>query len=52
MVDIEIVYFKKYKHTAKNKGKSSGYRVITYYIDESEKVFLVYIYDKSMTIMV
>ena len=34
-------------NSAKNQGKSSGYRVITYYIDESEIVFLVDIYDKS-----
>jgi len=32
---------------AKNQGKSSGYRVITYYIDNSKIVFLVDIYDKS-----
>ena len=34
-------------NSAKNQGKSSGYRVITYYIDESKMVFLVDIYDKS-----
>ena len=36
-------------NSAKNKGKSSGYRVISYYIDETKKVFLVDIYDKSTT---
>ena len=34
-------------NSSKNQGKSSGYRVITYYIDESKIVFLVDIYDKS-----
>ena len=36
-------------NSSKNQGKSSGYRVITYHIDESEKVSLVDIYDKSTT---
>lgn len=36
-------------NSAKNHGKSSGYRVITYYIDARETVFLVDIYDKSTT---
>lgn len=36
-------------NSAKNQGKSSGYRVITYYIDESAIVSLVDIYDKSTT---
>jgi len=34
-------------NSAKNQGKSSGYRVITYYIDDSKTIFLVDIYDKS-----
>jgi len=36
-------------NSAKNQGKSSGYRVITYHIDESNIVSLVDIYDKSST---
>ena len=34
-------------NSAKNQGKSSGYRIITYYLNKSEVVFLVDIYDKS-----
>ncbi|HEY3874464.1 MAG TPA: hypothetical protein VGM92_03230 [Candidatus Kapabacteria bacterium] len=32
---------------SKNKGKSSGGRVITYFLDNDDTVYLVTIYDKS-----
>ena len=32
---------------SKGKGKSSGARVITYYVTEDKEVFLLTIYDKS-----
>jgi mRNA-degrading endonuclease RelE of RelBE toxin-antitoxin system len=35
------------KNSDKNKGKSAGYRLISYYIDDSGTIFLVMIYDKS-----
>lgn len=33
--------------TSKDKGKSSGARVITYLVTEDNEIFLVFIYDKS-----
>ena len=33
--------------SSKNKGKSSGARVISYVITEDEEIFLIHIYDKS-----
>ena len=41
------LYKVRLANSAKNQGKSSGYRVITYYIDDSKSIFLVDIYDKS-----
>ncbi len=35
------------KNTDNNKGKSAGYRIITYIVDEDNKIFLVSIYSKS-----
>jgi len=35
------------KNTDNNKGKSAGYRVITYCINENNEIFLVTIYSKS-----
>ena len=35
------------KNSDNNKGKSSGYRIITYCINEQYEVFLVTIYSKS-----
>ncbi|TAF96117.1 MAG: hypothetical protein EAZ32_10535 [Cytophagia bacterium] len=32
---------------SKNKGKSGGARVITYFVTESNELFLISIYDKS-----
>lgn len=38
------------KITSKNKGKSSGARLITYYRNEKNEVYLLTIYDKSSII--
>jgi len=35
------------KNSDNNKGKSSGYRIVTYCINEQNEVFLVTIYSKS-----
>ena len=35
------------KNSDNNKGKSAGYRVITYCINEHKEVFLITIYSKS-----
>ncbi|MEO1953445.1 MAG: type II toxin-antitoxin system RelE/ParE family toxin [Campylobacterales bacterium] len=35
------------KNSDNNKGKSAGYRVITYCINEKNEVFLITIYSKS-----
>ena len=35
------------KNSDNNKGKSAGYRVITYYINKNQEVFLVTIYSKT-----
>ncbi len=35
------------KNRDNNKGKSAGYRIITYIVDEQSKIFLVSIYSKS-----
>jgi mRNA-degrading endonuclease RelE of RelBE toxin-antitoxin system len=34
-------------NSSRNIGKSGGFRVITYFIDENNVVYLVEIYDKS-----
>jgi hypothetical protein len=40
-------FFKsRVKNSDKNKGKSAGYRIITYYVRD-EKIYFVEIYDKS-----
>jgi mRNA-degrading endonuclease RelE of RelBE toxin-antitoxin system len=43
------LYKLRLKNSNKNKGKSSGYRIITYFIDENDVIYLVTIYDKSDT---
>ena len=35
------------KNRDSNKGKSAGYRIITYIIDAESKIYLVSIYSKS-----
>ncbi|MBL0721601.1 MAG: type II toxin-antitoxin system RelE/ParE family toxin [Sulfurovum sp.] len=40
-------YKVRIKNSNNNKGKSAGYRVITYIIDEENKIYLVTIYSKS-----
>jgi mRNA-degrading endonuclease RelE of RelBE toxin-antitoxin system len=35
------------KNSDNNKGKSGGYRVITYFVNENNEIFLVTIYSKS-----
>jgi mRNA-degrading endonuclease RelE of RelBE toxin-antitoxin system len=35
------------KNRDNNKGKSAGYRIITYVVDKESKIFLVSIYSKS-----
>ena len=40
-------YKVRIKNSNNNKGKSAGYRVITYIIDEESKIYLVTIYSKS-----
>ena len=34
-------------NSSRNIGKSGGFRVITYFIDENDVIYLVEIYDKS-----
>jgi mRNA-degrading endonuclease RelE of RelBE toxin-antitoxin system len=43
------LYKVRVENSAKNRGKSAGFRVATYYIDENNRVYLVHIYDKSKT---
>ncbi len=38
---------RKVRYAARGKGKSGGYRIITYYADEDIPVFLLDIYSKS-----
>lgn len=40
-------YKVRVKNSDNNKGKSGGYRIITYVIDENYKIYLVTIYSKS-----
>jgi len=40
-------YKVRVKNSDNNKGKSGGYRVITYVVDEENNIFLVTIYSKS-----
>ncbi len=40
-------YKVRIKNSNNNKGKSAGYRVITYIVDEEYKIYLVTIYSKS-----
>ena len=35
------------KNSSSNKGKSAGYRIITYVVGEKSKIYLVSIYSKS-----
>ncbi len=47
-IDLGSNFYKlRLQNSDKNKGKSSGYRVITYFIDENDVIYLVTIYDKS-----
>jgi len=41
------IYKVRLENSAKNRGKSAGFRVATYYINENNRVYLVHIYDKS-----
>jgi mRNA-degrading endonuclease RelE of RelBE toxin-antitoxin system len=41
------IYKIRVKNSDNNKGKSAGYRVITYLIDENFEVYLITIYSKS-----
>lgn len=41
------VYKIRIKNSDNNKGKSGGYRVMTYVVDENNKVYLLTIYSKS-----
>jgi hypothetical protein len=41
------VYKIRLKNSDKQSGKSGGYRIITYLQVIDEKVYMVYIYDKS-----
>ena len=43
------IYKVRLENSAKNRGKSAGFRVATYFVDENNKVYLVHIYDKSKT---
>ncbi len=43
------IYKIRLENSAKNRGKSAGFRVATYYVDEKNRVYLVHIYDKSKT---
>ncbi len=38
---------RKVRYAARGKGKSGGYRIITYYADEDIPVFLLDVYSKS-----
>lgn len=40
-------YKARIKNSDNNKGKSAGYRIITYAVDEDFKIYLVTIYSKS-----
>ena len=40
-------YKVRIKNSDNNKGKSAGYRIITYVVDENYKIYLVTIYSKS-----
>jgi len=47
-IDLGNNTFKiRIKNSDNNKGKSAGYRIITYFINENKEVFLVTIYSKS-----
>ena len=41
------IYKIRLKNSSNNRGKSSGYRVITYYISDDNLLYLVEIYPKS-----
>ncbi len=41
------IYKIRIANSSKNIGKRGGFRVITYYIDENDIVYLVEIYEKS-----
>ncbi len=50
MIGTELgnnTYKIRIKNSDNNKGKSAGYRIITYVIDEEYKIYLVTIYSKS-----
>jgi mRNA-degrading endonuclease RelE of RelBE toxin-antitoxin system len=40
-------YKVRIKNSDNNKGKSAGYRIITYIVDQDNTIFLVSIYSKS-----
>ena len=49
-IGIELgnnTYKIRIKNSDNNKGKSAGYRIITYVVDNENKIFLVSIYSKS-----
>ncbi len=47
-IDLGNNTFKiRIKNSDNNKGKSAGYRIITYYINDNKEVSLVTIYSKS-----
>lgn len=47
-IDLGNNTFKiRIKNSDNNKGKSAGYRIVTYCINENKEVFLVTIYSKS-----
>jgi len=41
------IYKIRIKNSDLNKGKSGGYRVITYFVNENNELFLITIYTKS-----
>ncbi len=41
------MYKVRYKNSDKNTGKSGGYRVITYYKNQEQDIYVLTIYDKS-----
>jgi len=41
------IYKVRVKNSNKNQGKSGGYRLITYFIDEDYTIYLVKMYDKG-----
>ena len=41
------IYKIRIKNSDNNKGKSAGYRIITYVVDKDSKIFLISIYSKS-----